>query len=78
MATSCKEESSPATRFGLVIHGGAGTIIKEKMTEEMEAAYREALTGALILGHQTLAKGGVAPFGNPLIRGQGLCTRSAV
>ena len=60
MATSCKEESSPATRFGLVIHGGAGTITKEKMTEEMEAAYREALTGALILGHQTLAKGGSA------------------
>ncbi|MDP6837280.1 MAG: isoaspartyl peptidase/L-asparaginase [Candidatus Marinimicrobia bacterium] len=60
MATSCKEESSPATRFGLVIHGGAGTIKKEKMTAEREAAYEKALTGTLTLGHEILSKGGSA------------------
>ena len=60
MATSCKEESSPATRFGLVIHGGAGTIKKENMTAEREAAYEEALTGALTLGHEILSNGGSA------------------
>ena len=31
----------------LVIHGGAGTIKKENMTEEREKAYRDKLTEAL-------------------------------
>lgn len=35
----------------LVIHGGAGTILKENMTPEKEAAYREKLTEALNAGY---------------------------
>ena len=27
------------SNFGIVIHGGAGTILKENMTEEMEEMY---------------------------------------
>ncbi|MBL6604252.1 MAG: beta-aspartyl-peptidase, partial [Cryomorphaceae bacterium] len=34
---------STKNKYGLVIHGGAGTIIKENMTAEKEAAYLETL-----------------------------------
>ncbi len=45
-------------RFKLVIHGGAGTILKSNMTPEREAAYRAALTQALQTGHAVLKNGG--------------------
>lgn len=44
--------------FGFVIHGGAGTIERGKMTPERERAYREKLTEALLAGHEVLKKGG--------------------
>lgn len=44
--------------FRLVIHGGAGTIDRETMTPEKEAAYRADLERALRTGHAILAKGG--------------------
>ncbi|MBP6025708.1 isoaspartyl peptidase/L-asparaginase family protein [Ferruginibacter sp.] len=44
----------------LVIHGGAGTILKSQMTPEKEAAYNKALTLALQKGYDTLIKGGSA------------------
>ncbi len=44
--------------FGMVLHGGAGTISKGDMTEEMEAQYRQKLTEALEKGHHILKKGG--------------------
>lgn len=46
--------------FALVIHGGAGTILKEHMTPEKEAAYRAALDSALEAGRQVLERGGAA------------------
>ncbi len=46
--------------WGLVIHGGAGTISRESMTEEREAAYRAALELSLQRGHAVLADGGSA------------------
>src|SRR3954447_16940248 len=46
--------------FTLVIHGGAGTIIKEDMTPELEAAYQEGLTEALNAGFAVLEEGGTA------------------
>lgn len=46
--------------FALVIHGGAGTILKEHMTPEKEAAYRAALDSALEAGRQVLERGGSA------------------
>jgi beta-aspartyl-peptidase (threonine type) len=42
----------------LVIHGGAGTILKENMTEEKEKAIRSALEKALSAGYEILHKGG--------------------
>jgi len=44
--------------FGFVMHGGAGTIDRSRMTPEREAAYRAALTGALTAGFEVLQKGG--------------------
>ena len=44
--------------FGFVIHGGAGTIERSRMTPERERAYREKLTEALLAGYEVLKKGG--------------------
>jgi beta-aspartyl-peptidase (threonine type) len=48
----------PDDKAILVIHGGAGTILKKNMTPEMEADYREKLTEALQAGYDVLKKGG--------------------
>lgn len=42
---------------GIAIHGGAGTILKSKMTPEKEAAYRTALEEALLSGWNCLKDG---------------------
>ena len=44
----------------LVIHGGAGTIKRENMTEEMERAYRAKLQEALDAGYAVLENGGTS------------------
>ena len=46
------------TRYVMVIHGGAGTILKEHMTPEREQAFREALSEALRAGYGRLQTGG--------------------
>jgi len=46
--------------FALAIHGGAGTILRSKMTPEREAAYHEGLRRALQAGRTVLAEGGTA------------------
>ena len=45
------------TVYGLVIHGGAGTITREKMSPEKEAEYREKIKEALAVGYGILEKG---------------------
>jgi L-asparaginase / beta-aspartyl-peptidase len=45
-------------KFGLVIHGGAGTIERGKMSAEREQEYRAALERALIAGYEILKRGG--------------------
>ena len=45
------------TVYGLVIHGGAGTITREKMSPEKEAEYRGKITEALTVGYEILEKG---------------------
>ena len=47
-------------RYTIVIHGGAGTIRKDKMTKEKEEAYLKGLATALDAGYQVLEKGGSA------------------
>ncbi len=48
------------TKISLAIHGGAGTIVKEDMTPELEVAYRLALEEALDGGYAVLENGGTA------------------
>ncbi len=45
-------------KYVLVIHGGAGTILKKNMTPEKEAAYTAALTDALKAGYAVIQSGG--------------------
>jgi len=54
---ACKDNTD-RTVFGLVIHGGAGTITKENMSPEKEAAYIKKLAEALKTGYEILDKGG--------------------
>lgn len=44
--------------FGLVIHGGAGSISKENVSPEQEKAYRQKLNEALEAGYTILENGG--------------------
>ena len=53
---SKKEQAKP--NFGLVIHGGAGTILRENMTPEKEEKYRAVLAEAIQVGHKILKMGG--------------------
>jgi beta-aspartyl-peptidase (threonine type) len=48
------------SNYTIAIHGGAGTILKEDLTAEMETAYRQGLTDALRAGYAILEKGGTA------------------
>ena len=56
--TPINTPASPESTFGIVIHGGAGTILKKNMTPEMEAAYRATLEEAIRTGHVILKAGG--------------------
>ncbi|MFN8291961.1 MAG: isoaspartyl peptidase/L-asparaginase [Chitinophagaceae bacterium] len=44
----------------IAVHGGAGTIRREDMTDEMEAAYKKGLQEALDAGYALLAEGKTA------------------
>ena len=44
--------------FGLVTHGGAGTIERSKMTPERERGYRSGIERALAAGYEILKRGG--------------------
>lgn len=44
--------------FAIVIHGGAGTILKKNLTDEKEKEYRDKLNEALNAGYNVLEKGG--------------------
>ncbi|MFQ5511659.1 MAG: isoaspartyl peptidase/L-asparaginase, partial [Candidatus Krumholzibacteriia bacterium] len=44
--------------IAIVVHGGAGTILRKNMTPEREKAYRDALTVALETGYEILEEGG--------------------
>lgn len=48
------------SHFTIAIHGGAGTILKEDMTPELEQAYSEGLQQALDISYAVLEQGGTA------------------
>ena len=51
-------ENSREIDFAIVIHGGAGTILKKNMSEKMESAYDQKLKEALNIGYKILEDGG--------------------
>jgi L-asparaginase / beta-aspartyl-peptidase len=55
---SQENEENDLGPITLVIHGGAGTILREKMTPALEKAYQEALQQALDSGFAVLETGG--------------------
>ena len=54
---SCQSSESE-NNIAIVIHGGAGTILKENMTPELEAAYIGKLEEAVMTGYEILKTGG--------------------
>ncbi|NNK82663.1 MAG: isoaspartyl peptidase/L-asparaginase [Flavobacteriaceae bacterium] len=50
--------TSKNSEFAIVIHGGAGTILKKNMTPEKEAVYRAKLEEAIKTGYKILEEGG--------------------
>ncbi len=54
------EEIGEAPDYAMVIHGGAGTILKENMTDERAAAITAAMNAALDAGEAVLRDGGSA------------------
>ena len=55
--TSQKQAKDKST-FGIVIHGGAGTILKKNMTEETEKMYLRQLEEAVQIGFQIIKNDG--------------------
>jgi len=53
-------QSDGSRPVAIVIHGGAGTILPENITDEQEQAYRTALRTALETGHDVLTDGGTS------------------
>ena len=57
---SIPETNNILQNFGIVVHGGAGTILKENMSDSLENAYREKLKEAITIGHSILKNRGTA------------------
>ena len=55
-----KADEPPKNSFGLVIHGGAGTILKKNLSPELEAQFKEALEKAATKGYEILKNGGTS------------------
>lgn len=53
-------QQKDSINFGIVIHGGAGTILEENMSDSLELAYKTKLEEAIRTGHEILANGGTA------------------
>jgi len=53
-------ESASRPEWAIVIHGGAGVITREKMTDEMDKEFRTSLAAALETGKKILSEGGSA------------------
>ncbi|SEC39670.1 beta-aspartyl-peptidase (threonine type) [Tenacibaculum sp. MAR_2009_124] len=53
-----RKEVIQQNEFAIVIHGGAGTILKKNMTPELEKAYQEKLEEAIRKGYDILKNNG--------------------
>lgn len=59
-AGNSSEENDTIQNFGIVIHGGAGTILKENMSDSLEKEYKAKLEEAIRAGHAVLERGGTS------------------
>lgn len=57
LGASAQNTQQKSTKYVMVIHGGAGTILKKNMLAEKERAYREVLTKALQTGYNLIKSG---------------------
>ena len=53
-------KNSQSENFGIVIHGGAGTMSRKEMTKEMDLIYRKKLEEVIRLGYSILKNGGTS------------------
>tara|TARA_R110000850_G_scaffold271031_2_gene404726 strand:+ start:118065 stop:119132 length:1068 start_codon:yes stop_codon:yes gene_type:complete len=58
--TTINDERSAKSNFGIILHGGAGTILKENMSDSLEAAYKQVLEKAIRTGYEILENGGTS------------------
>ena len=59
-AALAQSDEADAPRWSIAIHGGAGTINRDKITPEQDKTIRAALANALAAGSQILKDGGKA------------------
>lgn len=59
-ATHTNSVKTEKVQFSIIIHGGAGTILKKNMTPEKEAAYKSKLEEAIRVGYEILKNGGTS------------------
>lgn len=57
---SCTESDQQKTEFGLVLHGGAGSIYKGRFTAEEEKIYEDKIKEALNAGYEILKNNGTS------------------
>jgi beta-aspartyl-peptidase (threonine type) len=55
-----KSEKDKQLQYAIAIHGGAGVILKENLSDEMEQLYLHMLDSALTTGEQVLKAGGTS------------------
>ena len=60
LVIGCNENKLEAQNFGILIHGGAGTILKKNMTSEKDSEYRLLLSQSIKVGYEILKSGGTS------------------
>lgn len=60
MTSTPEAQEDSVQDFAIVIHGGAGTILKENLTDSLEKAYEAKLTEAIQTGYKILQNGGTS------------------
>ena len=55
-----KNIETKTNEFAIIIHGGAGTILKKNMSDEKEAEYKATLEEAIKVGYTILKNGGLS------------------
>nr|WP_321234772.1 isoaspartyl peptidase/L-asparaginase [uncultured Psychroserpens sp.] len=59
-ADTSENDMQTKAEFAIIIHGGAGTILKKNMTPEKELAYKAKLEEAIRVGYEILKNGGTS------------------